>query len=163
MIREFVSNLALSALVVTSSLGIASSAQSQAIYTATPRNTPSVDLRTSGRDIMLMYETGNEIFPGIVAEEDYDGNMVYVTRQITDDGNVVYYSRINNDRDFILRYNATRNSIGRTDVYSKTCSTGYLKARVTMLTDRGQYLSTPQVTQVETNDMYSGIRALICN
>lgn len=121
-----------------------------------------VDYITLGRDIRTSYESPTAYVwadgaRGFISGE---GDIYRITKQRADDGNIIYYLRVNS-APRIYRYNASRNSTGYTDVWSYSTGSGYLKCRVTMLTDDGRYLDSSQVTDVETNDMYPAIRALL--
>jgi hypothetical protein len=115
-----------------------------------------------GRNIRAVYETAyTHTWPNGVRGFIGSNNSVYrISKQVASDGNVLYFERQDHSTR-IFRYNATRDAFGYTDVWSYSIGNNYLKARVTMLTDYGSYLNPPQITQVETNDMYPGLRSLL--
>ncbi len=121
-----------------------------------------IDYLTIGRNIRGLYENPTTYrWPdgarGVFGD---DGSVVRITKQTAADGNVLYYMRLNQESR-ILRYNATRDSMGYTDVWSYSIGHNYLKARVTVLTDFGRYLNEPQIINVETNEMYPAFRTLL--
>jgi hypothetical protein len=128
----------------------------QPIYNQQP------DLIEFGRNIRAVYETAyTHTWPnGVRGFVGSDNSIYRISKQVASDGNVLYFSRQDHSTR-ILRYNATRDAFGYTDVWSYSIGHNYLKARVTMLTDYGSYLNSPQITQVETNDMYPGLRSLL--
>ena len=128
----------------------------QTTYTQQP------DLVQFGRDIRDVYETAyTHTWPnGVRGFIGSDGSIHRVSKQVASDGNVLYFAREGHNTR-ILRYNATRDAFGYTDVWSYSIGHNYLKARVTMLTDYGVYLDEPQIFHVETHDMYPGFRNLL--
>lgn len=121
-----------------------------------------IDYLTIGRIIRGIYEnpTTYRWADGARGVLSDDGSIVRITKQTAADGNVLYYMRLNQESR-ILRYNATRDSMGYTDVWSYSIGHNYLKARVTVLTDYGRHLSEPQIINVETNEMYPAFRTLL--
>lgn len=129
---------------------------------AAPSAPTEINYITLGRDIQAVYENSQAtVWPdGARGFIDSNSNIYRITKQVADDGNVLYYMRVN--RTFrIMRYNASRDSTGYTDVWSHSMGNNYMKGRVTMMTDGGQYLASPQITDVETNDMYPSFKVLL--
>jgi hypothetical protein len=121
-----------------------------------------IDYIALGRNIRTSYESPNAYIwaDGARGFMSREGDIYRITKQVADDGNVVYYLRINSQPK-IYRYNASQDSAGYTDVWSYSVRSGYLKCRVTMVSANGRYLSTPQITHVETQDMYPSIKTLL--